>query len=51
VDGEERWPGQVLARQRSAGGWLGLVRFSRMTADGWPLTYEHWLDAADLEPV
>ena len=29
----------------------GLVRFSRMTPEGWPPTYEHGLDATDLEPA
>jgi hypothetical protein len=51
VEGEDRWPGTVLAWRRSEGAWLGLVRFSRMMPEGYSLTFEHWRDAADLEPV
>jgi len=51
VDGVERWPGTVLAWGRSDGSWRGVVRFSRMTPEGWPLTREHGLDATGLEPA
>jgi hypothetical protein len=50
VEGDERWPGTVLAWQRSETGWRGLVRFSRVGREGYSLVYEHWLSADVLEP-
>jgi hypothetical protein len=46
----DRWPGRVLAWQRSESGWRGLVEFRRMTPEGWPLTYLRWLSVDVLEP-
>jgi len=51
IEGDDRWPGTVLAWQRAPTGWRGLVRFSRVMPEGYPLTFEHWRDAGDLEPV
>jgi len=51
VEGDDRWPGTVLAWQKSPTGWRGMVRFSRTMPEGYPLTFEHWLDVADLEPA
>ena len=51
VEGDDRWPGSVLAWQKSPTGWRGLVRFSRTMPEGYPLTFEHWLDAGELEPA
>jgi len=51
VEGDDRWPGTVLAWQKSPTGWRGLVRFSRVMPEGYPLTFEHWLPADTLEPA
>ena len=51
VEGDDRWPGTVLARQTSPPGWRGLVPFSRAMPEGYPLTFEHWLDSGNLEPA
>jgi hypothetical protein len=50
IEGADRWPGTVLAWQRSEAGWRGLVRFSRVGREGYGLVYEHWLSADVLEP-
>lgn len=50
IDGEQRWKGNVLAwRRDDASGWIGLVRFTVWTPEGWPMTYEHTVPAERLE--
>jgi hypothetical protein len=51
VEGDDRWPGTVLAWQKSPSGWRALVRFARVMPEGYPLNFEHWLSADVLEPV
>jgi hypothetical protein len=51
VQGDDRWPGTVLAWQWSPSGWRALVRFARQMPEGYPLNFEYWLDAVDLEPA
>lgn len=39
LDGNQRWKGSVLAwRRDDAGGWIGLVRFTVWTPEGWRST-------------
>jgi len=49
LDGDDRWPGTVLAWQKSPTGWRGWCAFSRTMPEGYPLTFEHWLPADVLE--
>jgi hypothetical protein len=50
LDGENRWPGRVLAWVRDADGWHGVVRYARTSPEGWTLGYEHAVPAASLTP-
>jgi hypothetical protein len=50
LDGDERWPGRVLAWVHDANGWHGVVRYTKRWPEGWPMTYEHAVPAALLEP-
>lgn len=50
IDGDHRWPGNVLAwRRDDAGAWIGLVRFT-VRGDLGPMTYEHTVPAERLTP-
>jgi hypothetical protein len=51
VDGANRWPGTVLAWQRSATGWRGLVEFGRTIEQGWQRTSYQSMSADVLEPA
>lgn len=51
VEGDDRWRGVVLDWHKSETGWRGLVRFSRVMAEGYGLTIEHCLRADVLEPA
>lgn len=48
LDEADRWPGMVLAWQRSGGGWRALVRYSQVMPEGYRLAYERWLPAEVL---
>lgn len=51
VDGDDRWPGRVLAWVRDDRGWHAVVRYTKTSPEGWPMGYEHAVPAALLEPV
>ena len=50
LDGEQRWPGEVLSWYRTTEGWRAVVRFTAWSVQGWPMTYEQGLPASALEP-
>lgn len=50
LDGDDRWPGTVLAWRRDAvAGWVAVVRYTKVWPQGWPMGYEHAVPAARLE--
>lgn len=50
LDDGERLPGYVLAWVRDVNGWHAVVRYSRISTEGWPVNYEHAVQASQLEP-
>ncbi len=50
VDGDDRWPGTVLAWWRTPAGWRGLVRYRAPHPSGHVLNFERALPAAVIEP-
>jgi hypothetical protein len=50
IDGADRRSGQVLARYREADSWRAVVRYTRWTSEGWPMTHELALPASCLLP-
>lgn len=50
LDGEQRWSGEVLGWYGGSDGWHGVVRFTKWTSQGWPMTYKHASPPSALEP-
>ena len=49
-DGDDRWPGYVLAWVHDLNGWHAVVRYAKASPEGWPMTDEHSVPASVLEP-
>jgi hypothetical protein len=50
VEPPDRWPGSVLAWQRSESAGADWSSFRKVSPEGWSMTYYHWLSSDVLEP-